>query len=93
MQVIIKGRLSLPEGLAACDILEDENIRERKCLGLQLISAKKVAADLNGCIKINEQPEGFTCIEFLFQAPGRFAVSIYFTRLYFVLFIIISFFY
>ncbi|KAL8273275.1 hypothetical protein Esti_002776 [Eimeria stiedai] len=75
IQVIIKARLQVPNDQSLEVLLEGGNLRERKCFAYQLVCAKKVAVDLNGGIKVAENPDGTTNFEFNFQAPGRFTAN------------------
>ncbi|OEH80064.1 3 5 -cyclic nucleotide phosphodiesterase domain-containing protein [Cyclospora cayetanensis] len=75
IQVLIKARLAVPGNQPLESLLEGGDLRERRCLGHQLVSAKKVAVDLSGGIRVAENADGTTNFEFDFQAPGRFAPS------------------
>lgn len=74
VQVVTKARLKVPSEQSLEELLEGGDLRERKCFAYQLVSAKKVAVDLSGGIRVTENADGTTNFEFDFQAPGRFAV-------------------
>ncbi|KAL8431554.1 hypothetical protein Efla_000600 [Eimeria flavescens] len=73
--VVMKARLKIPNEYPLEALLNGGDLRERKCFAYQLVSAKKVAVDLSGGIRVSENPDGTTNFEFNFQAPGRFAPS------------------